>query len=412
MGRGEEDDRRRIPPARVLLLLTSLHGGGAERVAVHLANRCDPALVDVRIGLLRAAGPFVKDVDPARLMVAPEGERRFVFEGPNAGFYRPDRLIAGAMQAPIAFRRMIQEWRPDVVMSFLKGTTLITQLALAGLGAARPRWIAREGNNTLAVIGDELRSPAAQRLVTWYTARTYRAADVLLANSQHMADGLIDDLALDPARMRMIRNPIDAARARRESDAPIARTSEARPFILSVGRLEYQKGHDMLLTAYAASRARATHDLVIVGRGSREAQLRQQAAALGIDGSVSFVGFDDNPWAWMARADLVVLPSRWEGFPTTAGEALALGRPTLVTDCRFGSRELVGHDVAGWCVTPDADAISDGIDRLIEDRALAARLGAAGPARVEAFGMTAMIAAYQALFIEQAALGPGALVAA
>ncbi|PND66027.1 glycosyl transferase, partial [Escherichia coli] len=92
----------------------------------------------------------------------------------------------------------------------------------------------------------------------------------------------------------------------------------------------------------------ATHDLVIVGRGSREAQLRQQVAALGIDGSVSFVGFDDNPWAWMARADLVVLPSRWEGFPTTAGEALALGRPTLVTDCRFGSRELVGHDVAGW----------------------------------------------------------------
>ncbi|MDF2495650.1 glycosyltransferase [Sphingomonas sp.] len=412
MGRGEEDDRRRIVPTRVLLLLTSLHGGGAERVAVHLANRCDPTLVDVRIGLLRAAGPFVKDVDPARLMVAPEGERRFVFEGPNAGFYRPDRLIAGTLQAPIAFRRMIRDWQPDVVMSFLKGTTLITQLALSGLGPARPRWIAREGNNTLAVIGDELKSPMARRLVAWHTARAYRAADVLLANSQHMADGLIEDLALDRARLRVIRNPIDAARVRREATAAIPRAPDARPFILSVGRLEYQKGHDMLLTAYAAGQARGTHDLVIVGRGSREGDLRRRAAALGIADHVSFVGFDDNPWAWMARAALVVLPSRWEGFPTTAGEALALGRPTLVTDCRFGSRELVGHDVAGWCVTPDVHGIQHGIDRLIKDTALAERLGSAGPHRIEAFGMEPMIAAYQSLFIEQAALGPGAPVSA
>ena len=51
-------------PPRVLLLLSSLHGGGAERVAAHLVNRCDPAIVDVRIGLLRRAGPFLGEVDP------------------------------------------------------------------------------------------------------------------------------------------------------------------------------------------------------------------------------------------------------------------------------------------------------------------------------------------------------------
>ncbi len=400
MARGEHDERRR--PARVLLLLTSLHGGGAERVAVHLANRTDPAAADVRIGLLRGTGPFLKDVAPSRLMIAPDGERRFVFEGHNSTFYRPDRLIAGAAFAPFAFRRMIREYRPDVVMSFLKGTTLITQLALAGLGDARPRWIAREGNNTLAVIDDELASPLARGLVRRYTAQAYRAADVVLANSHHMAAGLIEDLALDPARLRMIHNPIDAARARAEAEAPIPRDPAARPFVLAVGRLEYQKGHDMLLAAYAGSAARATHDLVIVGRGSREAALRDEAVALGIADCVTFAGFTDNPWAWMERAALLVLPSRWEGFPTTAGEALALGCPALVTDCRFGARELVGHDVAGWCVTPDAAALREGLDRLIGDPALAARLGAAGPARVEAFAMGPMVEAYTRLFVEQA----------
>ena len=52
---------------RVMLLLSSLHGGGAERVAVHLLNRCDPAIVDVRMGLLRKSGPFLKDADQSRV---------------------------------------------------------------------------------------------------------------------------------------------------------------------------------------------------------------------------------------------------------------------------------------------------------------------------------------------------------
>lgn len=56
-----------IQRTRVLLLLSSLHGGGAERVAVHLLNRCDPSLVDVRMGLLRKAGPFLADADSGEL---------------------------------------------------------------------------------------------------------------------------------------------------------------------------------------------------------------------------------------------------------------------------------------------------------------------------------------------------------
>ena len=127
-------------PLKVLLLLSSLHGGGAERVAVHLLNGLDPSRIDSRMGLLRKAGPYVNLVeDESRLLVAPDGETHFNYDGPNSDQYAPGKLISSAVRAPLAFRQMVKETQPDVVMSFLKGTNLLAWLSLMGLGRRRPR---------------------------------------------------------------------------------------------------------------------------------------------------------------------------------------------------------------------------------------------------------------------------------
>ena len=126
-------------PIRVLLLLSSLHGGGAERVAVHLMDRLDPDRFDVKMGLLRAAGPYMGQVDMSRVLVAPEGEKHFNYDGPNSAQPTLGKVIGGAMRAPLAFRRMIRETRADVVMSFLKGTNLLAWIALAGMFASYKR---------------------------------------------------------------------------------------------------------------------------------------------------------------------------------------------------------------------------------------------------------------------------------
>jgi hypothetical protein len=132
-------------PVRVMLLLSSLHGGGAERVAVHLVNRCDAGLVDVRMGLLRKAGPFLPDADADRIDASPIGQDWLAFEGHNSGFYRPRKLLAGAVLAPANVASMIRAHRPHVVMSFLKGMSVLTYFVLKGMGPSRPRWIVREG---------------------------------------------------------------------------------------------------------------------------------------------------------------------------------------------------------------------------------------------------------------------------
>src|SRR3978361_1858772 len=140
------------PPLRVLLLLSWLNGGGAERVAVHLMNRSDPSRLDMRMGVLRRAGPYLPLVGPARLPHRDWGEVWFRSGGSDRSFYAPHRMAMSAMVAPLVYRSIIREVRPDVVMSFAKGTNLVVGLGTAGMGAARPCWIAREGNNTARAI--------------------------------------------------------------------------------------------------------------------------------------------------------------------------------------------------------------------------------------------------------------------
>lgn len=386
-------------PVKVLLLLGSWVGGGAERVAVHLVNRLDPARVDVRLGLLRAAGPYLDLLDMNKVLVAPDGEKRFRYEGPNRNLFTPGKLIGGAMHGPRAFRKMIEDVQPDVVMSFLKGTGLLTWLALMGTNP-RPKWIAREGNNVLAVAGQESPNHFVEGLSLALTRRAYRRADAVLTNSSDMASGLVRDLSLDPARVRMINNPIDVEAIARDAQAPLPGVPN-RPYILSTGRLEYQKGHEVLIRAFAKSGIWRTHALVILGKGSRLAEMHRLAAQLGVGEYVRFIGFVANPYAWMARADLVVQPSRWEGFPNVAAEALASGAPLLHSDCSFGPRDIVIPGETGELFpVDDIDALAKSLAELIADPARRARFAAAGRKHVERFAIDAMVGSYARLFEE------------
>ncbi len=390
---------------RVLLLLSSLHGGGAERVAVNLVNGCDPARFDVRLGLLRRAGPYLDDLDPACVDVA-EGGDWLHDEGHNSALYRPDRLVAGALQAPRALAALVRRARPHVAVSFLKGTSLAAWPAMRLVGRDRPRWLAREGNNALAVIDDELASPVARRIVKSLLARCYRAADGVLANSADMALGLQADFGLAADRVHVAPNPIDLARIEAGAQSPLAEAPR-RPFIVTAGRLEHQKGQDVLLRAFAASRPCDGLDLVILGEGSLEASLKAMAQQLGVAERVRFLGFQVNPWAWFSRARLFAFPSRWEGFPNALLEAMACGAPVVASACDFGPREAIESGRNGLLITPGhVEELRLAIEAILDEPTRARAFGQAARRTAEGYGLAKSVRAYSDIFEAQLASQP------
>ncbi len=169
-----------------------------------------------------------------------------------------------------------------------------------------------------------------------------------------------------------IYNPVDTRLVHEKSKQAVAIKGR---FILAVGRLVRLKRFDLLLAAFAITRAREECFLVILGTGAEQQQLQAQIINLGLENCVLMVGFDDNPYKYMARAEFQVMSSDHEGYPLVLIEALALGCPVLSTDCPTGPQEIIHPGVNGLLVeTGNVDALAEGIDQLFFDDELRERL--------------------------------------
>jgi glycosyltransferase involved in cell wall biosynthesis len=140
--------------------------------------------------------------------------------------------------------------------------------------------------------------------------------------------------------------------------------------LINVGRLAPQKDHETLLRAFALVRAgRPGLRLAVVGGGSENALARLQALAgeLGVAQAVAFLGYQPNPLRYVARAQLFVLSSRFEGFPNVLLEALACGTPVVSTDCPSGPREILDEGAYGELVpVGDPATMAAAIGRTLE----------------------------------------------
>ncbi|MEN3001831.1 MAG: glycosyltransferase [Armatimonadota bacterium] len=150
------------------------------------------------------------------------------------------------------------------------------------------------------------------------------------------------------------------------------------PIVLSVGRLSPQKDFATLIRAIAQVNRHMPCRLIILGKGEQRAELERLVEQLGLQQRVWMPGFDPNPYRYMARATLFVLPSRWEGSPNALVEALACGIPVIATDSPGGAREIL-EDGRWGILTPVgnpealAEAILQTLQRPVDREALRRR---------------------------------------
>ncbi len=207
------------------------------------------------------------------------------------------------------------------------------------------------------------------RLMPWLMKRFYPWADYVIGNSAGVADDLRHITRLPDHRIRVVYNPIVtddiAIMAREPVDHPWFRDGD--PVLMAAGRLRPQKDFPTLIRAFAKVRERRMVRLVILGEGSEHPALEALAKELGVHAELDLHPFVDNPYAYMARASLFVLSSRWEGLPTVLVEALRCGARIVSTDCPSGPREILaggryGRLVPVGDVNALAAAIGDALD--------------------------------------------------
>jgi glycosyltransferase involved in cell wall biosynthesis len=327
----------------VLFLIPTLTGGGAERVIVTLLTHLDRsrfkatlAVVDLRGAAFRADIP-----DDVELV---------------------DLRATRVLYALPSIVRLIWQRRPEVVFSTLGHLNL-------ALSMVRPlfprgiRTIARESS----VVSEALTASRFPRLWSFLYRRFYRKHDLVVCQSEHMHDDLTRTFGFPALRSVIIHNPVDMEKIRNSVRAPVDHPAfqAGGTVLVAAGRLEHEKGFDLLIEALALL-PDGRVQVVILGEGRLEGELRALARKHGLDGRVHFAGFQKNPFAWFAKADAFVLSSRYEGFPNVVLEALACGTPVISTPAPGGIRELL--DGRPECVLASAistSALAEAIQRWL-----------------------------------------------
>ena len=256
----------------------------------------------------------------------------------------------------------IRDNRPDsvIVGKDQDAVTAIRARDLAGTGV---RVVVRPGTTV------SRRLAGRNAIKRWRTyralRRTYRQADGIVANSEGVRDDIASITGIPGDAIHLVRNPVITPDFHEAATADLVHpwfAPDEPPVLLGAGGLRRQKDFATLVAAFARVRQERDARLVILGGGHLEKELWAQARALGVAEHVMMPGFVENPYPWMAQADLFVLSSLWEGSPNVLTEALALGTPVVATDCPSGPREILQGGQFGPLVPPgQPDAMAQGI---------------------------------------------------
>jgi glycosyltransferase involved in cell wall biosynthesis len=205
-----------------------------------------------------------------------------------------------------------------------------------------------------------------QRLLPRLVRQFYPLAEHIIGNSQGVAEDLLRVTGLPCDRVKIIYNPVVTPELGELKEAEVQHPwfdHGQPPVILAVGRLKPQKDFSTLIQAFARVRHTRPSRLLILGEGPERDALKTMVRELGLEEDVSLPGYVENPLAYMSRASLFVLSSRWEGLPTVLIEALYCGVPVISTDCPSGPREILADGQHGSLIpVQDVSALAEAIN--------------------------------------------------
>jgi glycosyltransferase involved in cell wall biosynthesis len=359
---------------QVLVFRPTLGDGGADRVTVTLLSHLDRARFAPSLVLVKQRGVLADEV-PADVPVV--------------------ELDAPRLAAAVPYlARVIRARQPDVVVCTAGGANVIAAAAHL-LAGSRARLVLCERSSLRR--GD--RSGLRQILERRAKQLAYRRADVVTAVSEGVAADLVELLALPRDRVQVVYNPMIADDLGARAHEPIAHPWFAAPgpMLVAVGRLVEIKDYPAMFAALAQIRRTIGARLAILGDGPLRGMLEAHAKALGLGDAIAFLGYDKNPYRYLAAARLVIQSSRAEGLPGALIQSLACGTPVVATDCDHGPREVVRDGVDGYLVpVRDANALAERVLHVLRDSALRARLGAAGVEGARRFSIAASMQRYHA----------------
>lgn len=352
----------------------NLNHGGIQRMIVNAANYFSEAGHDVSVVLMKPEGEYIGLLDKNVKVVY---------------FKSADR-----MKLLKSFCSILREEQFDLLFTAtpsLNTFTIIGRL-IAGV---KTKIVISERNNTVVFFKNS--SLTLSKLTFLTIPLLYRFADAIVAVSRGLAGSLRKVALIPEEKIHVIYNPAWSHQLEEQSAAEVNHEwfqSHDVPVVITAGRLVSAKNHALLIDAIALLRRDIQVRLVIIGDGVLRPALQKKIEDLDLQDCVRLEGFKLNPVSWMAKADLFVLSSDYEGFGNVLVEALAAGLTIVSTDCDYGPSEILEGGYGYLSPVGDAAALASQMYRGLQSPIDKTRL----KERAKEFGTEQIMKHYSELF--------------
>lgn len=330
-------------PVRLLFFAHALQSRGTERAIIRILRELDRTKIAPELAVVSATGDFLEDV--------PE----------NVPLHRLGLEGGRTSGAVLRLDRVIRRVRPHIAV----GVHTSSSRLIASLRLVHPRLpvVCFEADPFSRVERSKGMYGLRRALTTvshaWLSTK-------VIAVSDYVAEDIKRELHVSEKKIVVIPIPsVEPAMASLAAE-PVEEELFDAPVVISLGHLFEHKDQHTLIRSFAQVRKGREARLIMIGDGPLRKELQALAKDLGVDGDVVFLGYQKNPFRYLARAQVFVSPSASEGFDVSQVEAMACGTPVVVTDApRF---QAVTHEKNGLIVTPsDPGAMAEGIERILDN---------------------------------------------
>lgn len=306
---------------KIAILVPSLRGGGAEKVASLLSQE------------------FVKKHDVYLLLFNSE-DIAYEFDGnlidvgvkPHRSFFMK---IINSLKRIKRVKKIKKENNIDITISLMGGANFVNVLS-------------RVNDKVIISIASYIsrsRKGFYNKMSNLKIKRTYNKADVITVLSQSAKNELINEFGISEKKIKIIYNPCDIAVVESLANEDVEEEYIDifnHPVVITAGRLSNPKGHWHLIRAFKKVKTEITDaKLLILGQGELEGYLNGLVNELGLEDDILFLGFKKNPFKYIKNSTVFVLSSLYESFGNVLIEAMALGKPIVSTNCKSGPREIL-----------------------------------------------------------------------
>lgn len=354
--------------------MESMSGGGAEKVLTDMLRHFDYSKYSVTLLLFNATGPHIKSIPD-------EVEVLSIYKRPLTFFRRC--LFSSKSISRYIWRkkmsRLLGTRTFDTIISYLEGYALLLHSFITDRAEKNITWvhINLKINHWCSYIFKSIDEERA----------LYRLMDKVIFVSDGAKEAF-KDIFHQYDRLEVIPNIIDRESIVDKASQDVI--THDKFTLCNIGRLADIKRHDRLIEVAAILRKRGLDFTIwILGTGDLESQLKKQAKDLNVDDCIKFIGFKENPYPYLKAADIFILTSDTEGYPTVVCEALCLGKPIISTDIT-GSDTLL-CDGAGILTTFNPEDIADQVEKLMTDDDLLRQYSTAALKKSEEFNPNAII---------------------